>query len=400
MAVTIVLAIDGGPPVRKEFLVFGKPVLGEEEIAEVVSSIRSGWIGTGPKVHAFEKAFGDYIGAKHAVAVNSCTAALHLSLLAAGVGQGHEVITTPITFGSTANSIVHTGAVPVFVDVDPLDQNISADLIEAAVTAKTRALLPVHFAGYPAPMDEIMSLAKDKDIFVLEDAAHCIEGWYKGRKIGTIGGATCFSFYVTKNLTTVEGGMVTTEDDQLAGVVKTLALHGLSADAWRRYSDSGYTHYEVLEPGFKYNMTDIQASFGIHQLAKLERHGRRREEIWSRYEEAFSDLPVDLPSRPGEGSVHALHLYTVRLRLEALTVDRDRVLNALQAENIGCGVHYVGVHLHSYYRKRFGLKPEDFPVATAISERTLSLPFSGGLSDRDVDDVVETFRKVISAYRR
>ncbi|MGH2662616.1 MAG: DegT/DnrJ/EryC1/StrS family aminotransferase [Actinomycetota bacterium] len=394
------LAIDGGTPVRKEFLVFGSPDLKQAEVDEITDSIRSGWVGTGPKVGAFEHKFAEYIGTKHAVAVSSCTAALHLSMLAGGIGPGDEVITTPMTFAATANAIVHVGARPVFVDVQKQTMNIDPDLIEAAITDRTRAVVPVHFAGRPCPMDRITDIAQQNRLLLVEDAAHCIEGWHQGRKIGTIGDLTCFSFYVTKNLTTVEGGMVTTDDEERAGRIKMFALHGMTKDAWARYSDEGFRHYEVVAPGFKYNMTDIQASIGLHQLERLQAGLETREKIWHRYDDAFRDLPILLPEPPSPDMAHARHLYTLLVDLERLSVGRDQVLDALQAENIGCGVHYRAVHLHPFYRETLQLAPGDLPNASWISDRILSIPLSAKLTDQDVDDTIGAVVKVLTAYRR
>jgi dTDP-4-amino-4,6-dideoxygalactose transaminase len=303
-----------------------------------------------------------------------------------------------MTFAATANSIIHAGGRPVLVDVQRDTMNIEADRIESSVTERTRAILPVHFAGRPCDMDRIMKIADRHDLLVIEDAAHCIEGWYRGRKIGTIGHATCFSFYVTKNLTSVEGGMVTTGSDEWAGKIKMFALHGMTEDAWARYSDSGFKHYEVVAPGFKYNMTDMQAAIGIHQLDRLEDRLRTREKIWAIYDDAFRDLPVTTPAPPDPDTVHARHLYPLLVRLEDLRVGRDQVLEALQAENIGCGVHYRALHLHPYYRELLGCSPDDFPNATFISERTISIPFSAKLTDSDVEDVVSAVAKVLTAY--
>lgn len=394
------LACKGGKPVRDTFLVFGSPAIEQDEIDEVVDSLRSGWLGTGPKVARFEAMFRDYVQAPHALAVSSCTAALHLSMIAAGIGPGDEVITTPMTFCATANAIIHTGANPVFVDVRQDTMNINPDLIERAITARTRAILLVHFAGRPCEMEQITALARRHGLFVIEDAAHCIEGWYKNRKIGSIGDATCFSFYVTKNVVTGEGGMVTTPHEEWANKIKMYALHGMTKDAWARFSDEGFKHYQVVAPGFKYNMMDIQASLGIHQLERVQRNAQRREDIWVRYDEAFADLPAFLPLRPEPETVHARHLYTLLLDLNHLTASRDHVLNSLQAENIGGGVHYIGLHLHEYYRIAYELKPTDFPSATFISERTVSIPFSAKLSDQDVEDVISGVRKVLQAYAR
>lgn len=382
-------------PVRKELLVFGSPALGEEEIQEVVATLRSGWLGTGPKVARFEQDFGGYVGAKHALALNSCTAALHLAMIAAGVGPGDEVITTPLTFAATANAIVHTGATPVFVDVDRRTQNIDASRIESAVTPRTRAVVPVHFAGRPCEMDTIMAVAARNGLKVIEDAAHAIESIYRGRHIGTIGDAACFSFYVTKNLITGEGGMVTTGHDDWAEKIQTYGLHGLSRGAWKRYGDEGFVHYQVLYPGYKYNMTDMQAAIGLHQLRRLESYAAVRRRIWSAYDEAFKDLPVERPAPEAPDTVHARHLYTLLLDLPRLDVTRDQVVDELKAEGIGTGIHFISLHLHPYYRDRFGFEPDAFPGARHISDRTLSLPLSARLSEQDVTDVITAVKKVL-----
>lgn len=392
------LALDGGSPVRDDFLVFGAPQIEQVEIDEVVDSLTSGWVGTGPKVAAFEKQFAEYVGAEHAVAVSSCTAALHLSLLAAGIGAGDEVITTPLTFAATANAIVHTGATPVFADVDRETQNIDPKAIEQAVTERTKAIIPVHFAGYPCDVASISSIAKNAGAVVIEDAAHCIEGTSGGRHVGSISEATCFSFYVTKNITTIEGGMITTSDPDFAADLKVRALHGMSRDAWERYSSTGFKHYQVVNAGFKYNLTDVQASLGIHQLARIEESLARREVVWQRYLEGFAGLPVDLPQLPASDR-HAHHLFTVFPRLEELSVDRDEILTALQAENIGVGIHYVALHKHPFYQERFGFTGEEFPAASWFSDRTISLPFSAKLSDAEVDDVIAGLTKVLTHYR-
>ncbi|HEY3175617.1 MAG TPA: DegT/DnrJ/EryC1/StrS family aminotransferase [Candidatus Polarisedimenticolia bacterium] len=382
-------------PVREDFLVFGRPALEEAEIQEVVATLRSGWIGTGPRVARFEESFRGYIGARHALALNSCTAGLHLSLIAAGVGPGDEVITTPHTFAATANAIVHTGATPVFVDVDRRTQNIEPSLIEAAITPRTKAILPVHFAGRPCDMDPILACSRRHGLIIIEDAAHAIEAVYHGRHVGTMGDAACFSFYVTKNLVTGEGGMVTTPHDDWAEKIQMYGLHGLSKGAWRRYSDEGFVHYQVLYPGFKYNMTDVQAALGIHQLARIEEYSRLRNQIWERYDAAFADLPATTPFPQEAGTRHARHLYTLLLDVERLRVDRDTVVEDLKREGIGTGIHFISLHLHPYYRDRFGFAPEGFPNARHISERTLSLPLSASLGDRDVQDVIDAVRKVL-----
>jgi dTDP-4-amino-4,6-dideoxygalactose transaminase len=378
----------------KDFLVFGSPLIGEDEIQEVVATLRSGWIGTGPRVARFEELFKEYIGCREAVAVSSCTAALHLAMLVSGVGPGDEVITTPLTFCATANSIVHTGARPVFVDVEPDTGNIDPERVAAAITPRTRAIVPVHYTGRPCRMDALEALARRHNLLVIEDAAHAVEAAHRGRKIGTIGNLTCFSFYATKNLTTAEGGMVTTDDSEIAAKIKMYALHGMSQDAWRRFSDEGYKHYEARVAGFKYNMTDLQAALGLHQLARIERNARRREEIWARYDDAFADLPLMRPAPVEAGTVHARHLYTIVLRTEEIGKSRDQVLDELISRNIGVGVHYTALHLHHYYRETFGYKPDDFPNAEWIGARTVSLPFSAKLQDEDVANVIAAVREV------
>ncbi len=381
---------------REKFLVFGAPQILEEEIQEVVATLRSGWLGTGPKAHLFEAMFREYIGVEYALALSSCTAGLHIAMIAAGIGAGDEVITTPLTFAASANAVIHAGAKPVFADVEPETLNLDPEQVERRITPKTRAIIPVHLYGRPCNMDALTQIARDRNLLIIEDAAHAIESVYHGRKIGTFGAAGCFSFYVTKNVVTGEGGMVTTNDEELADKIKILSLHGLSRDAWKRYSDSGYKHYEVVYPGFKYNMTDIQASLGIHQLNRVEENLKKRERIWARYDEAFSDLPVDLPAPPEAGTRHARHLYTLLLQTERIGMSRDEFMNRLHEENIGSGVHFIALHLQKYYRETFGYRPDDYPVAYAASQRTVSLPLSAKLTDQDVEDVVSAVRHILA----
>jgi dTDP-4-amino-4,6-dideoxygalactose transaminase len=389
------LAIDGGVPVRREILVFGSPDIRDPEIREVEATLRSGWIGTGPRVARFEEAFREYVGARFAMALNSCTAGIHLSMIAVGVRPGDEVITCPMTFASSANAILHVGATPVFVDCDRETLCIDPASVETRVTERTRALLPVHFAGRAAEMTPLEAIARRRGLRIVEDAAHAIETVHGGRKIGTIGDCTAFSFYVTKNVVTGEGGIVTTDDPAIADWIKIAGLHGLSRDAWKRYSDEGYRHYEVVFPGFKYNMMDLQAALGIHQLARVEENLARREAIWQRYAEAFADLPLRVPPEPPAGDRHARHLFVILLELERLTRTRDQVLQALHAEGIGTGVHYRPLHLHPCYQERLGVRAGQFPNAEWVGERTLSLPFSTKLSNDDVDDVIRAVRKVL-----
>ncbi|MBN1491112.1 MAG: DegT/DnrJ/EryC1/StrS aminotransferase family protein [Phycisphaerae bacterium] len=383
-----------------DYIIFGSPSIGDEELQEVRATLESCWIGTGPRVKRFEEAFAEYVGAKYAVALNSCTACLHLAMVTAGLEPGDEVITTPMTFAATANAIIHAGGVPVFVDCDRRSMNIDVNQIEAAITPRTRAILPVHFAGRPCDMEAIGRIASRHGLMVIEDAAHCIEGAYHGRKIGTISPITCFSFYVTKNMTTSEGGMICTDDAELAEQVKVYGLHGLSGDAWRRFSDGGYRHYEVVFPGFKNNMTDLAAAIGLCQLPRLVPWLTRRGEIWSQYDEAFADLPCWRPAPPEPGTVHARHLYTLLLDCAAAGLSRDQFMAELHQRGIGTGVHYRALHLHKYYRERFGYKPEDFPNAAWISERTVSLPLSAKLTPEDVDRIVTTVQSVLSKSRR
>jgi dTDP-4-amino-4,6-dideoxygalactose transaminase len=377
-------------PVRpkERFLVFGAPQIEEAEIEEVVASLRSGWLGTGPKVAAFEQEFRAYRRAHHAVAVSSCTAGLHLALLAAGVGPGDEVITTPLTFCATVNAIIHAGATPVLADVDPHSFNLDLACVREKLTPRTKAIVPVHFAGRPCDMAGLIELAEALDLRVIEDCAHAIETEIDGRAAGTFGDFGCFSFYVTKNVCTAEGGMVLARRPEDAARLKRLALHGMSQDAWQRFSDTGYRHYTVVEAGFKYNMTDLQAALGLHQLGRIERSSARREAVWERYQDALRELPLQLPAAPAEGTRHARHLYSVLLDEAAAGLSRDELLERMTYHNIGVGVHYLAIPEHPYYAERYGMQPEDTPIATAIGRRTLSLPLSAALTDDDVDDVV------------
>ena len=384
-------------PVRSadRFLVFGAPAIGDEEVDEVVASLRSGWLGTGPKVARFEVEFRTYKGAAHAVAVSSCTAALHLSMLALRLQPGDEVVTTPMTFAATVNAIIHAGATPVLADVDPVTMNLDPAAVAAAVTPRTRAVVPVHFAGRPCEMDDLLAVAAARDLAVIEDCAHAIETEYHGRAAGTFGDFGCFSFYVTKNVVTGEGGMVLTSSEDHAARIKVLALHGMSKDAWKRFSDEGYRHYFVTEAGYKYNMMDIQAAIGIHQLARVEAAWRRRAAIWDEYLHAFADLPLGLPAAPAPDTRHAYHLFTVLVDEERAGLSRDAFLDAMTAENIGVGVHYLSIPEHPFYSERFGWRPDDFPHAMRIGRRTVSLPLSPALSADDVADVVAAVRKVL-----
>lgn len=374
---------------------FGMPPIEEAEIEEVVASMRSGWLGTGPKVASFERDFAAYRGATNAVALNSCTAALHLSLLAAGLRPGDEVITTPLTFCATVNAIIHAGATPVLADVDPVTMNLDPAAVAAAITPRTRAVLPVHFAGRACEMDAFMALVERHELVMIEDCAHAIETEYRGRPVGTFGDFGCFSFYATKNIVTGEGGMVLTRREADAARVKVLGLHGMSKDAWKRFGDEGYKHYQVVEAGFKYNMMDLQAAIGIHQLQRVQPYLRRREQIWARYDEAFADLPLILPAPPAEDTVHARHLYTLLIDEERCGLTRDQFLDAMTRRNIGVGVHYLSVPEHPYYQEALGWRPDAWPNAMRIGRQTVSIPLTPRLTDEDVEDVILAVRGVL-----
>jgi dTDP-4-amino-4,6-dideoxygalactose transaminase len=385
-------------PVRpkEKFLIFAAPLIEEAEIEEVVATMRSGWLGTGPKVAAFESDFKRYKGADHAVALHSCTAALHLSVLAAGVRAGEEVITTPMTFCATVNAILHAGGTPVLADIDPITMNIDPNEVRRKITSRTRAILPVHFAGRPCDMDSLTAIAREHDLRIIEDCAHAIESEYRGSKVGTIGDFGCFSFYVTKNIVTGEGGMAITRNEEDASRIKILGLHGMSKDAWKRFGDDGYRHYHVVELGFKYNMMDMQAAIGIHQLRRVEACWSRREEIWKRYMSAFAGLALGLPAIPEPDTRHAYHLFTLQIEKQSCGLSRDEFIDAMTAQNVGVGVHYLSVPEHPYYQNNFGWKPEDFPHAMKVGRATVSIPISPKLSDQDVDDVIAAVKAILS----
>ena len=379
------------------FIVFGAPQISEMEIAEVVACLRSGWLGTGPRVAQFESDFAAFrrVQASQVAAVNSCTAALHVSMLAAGIEPGSEVITTPLTFCATVNAILHAGLVPVLADVELDSQNIDPAAIEAAITPRTRAILPVHFAGRPCAMDRIMAIAQKHNLVVIEDCAHAVESEYHGQPVGTLGDFGCFSFYVTKNVVTGEGGMILGRSEEQVAHARVLALHGMSKDAWHRFGDKGYRHYQVVECGFKYNMMDVQAAMGLHQLARVEESWRRRVEIWQQYDEAFASLPIALPAVAEANTRHGRHLYTVMIDARRCGVERDDFLEAMNAARIGTGVHYLSIPEHPYYQQRFGWTPEQWPNAMRIGRETVSLPLSPVLSDMDVERVVSAIHATL-----
>lgn len=384
---------------RNKFIFFSPPAIGDEEIEEVIDTLRSGWITTGPKTRRFEEYFKDYVGSPAALALSSCTAGLHLALAVLGIGAGDEVITSTMTFASSVNVIEHVGARPVLVDVEPDTLNLDPDLVEKKITPRTRAILPVHYAGHPAEMDKLNEIARAARLEVVEDAAHALAAGYKGRAIGSGSNPVAFSFYATKNITTAEGGMLT-GSRELIKEARVLSLHGMSRDAWKRYDRGGSWYYEVLAPGYKYNMTDIQASLGLHQLRKLKRLQERRREIVRAYNAAFSgndalEIPVER-----EEVEHAWHLYALRLRTGALTIDRDAFIRELNDYKIGASVHFIPIHLHPYYRDKYSFAPVDFPVAYSNYRRLISLPLSPALSDEDVADVIEAVLEVVKRYRR
>jgi dTDP-4-amino-4,6-dideoxygalactose transaminase len=386
--------------VREAFLPFHVPSIEEADIEGVVETLRSGWLTTGPKARRFETAFAEYVGAPGAVAVSSCTAGLHVALAALDLKPGDEVITTPYTFVATVEATLLAGGEPVLVDVEPQTLNIDPAKIEAALTPRTRAIVPVHFAGHPADLDPILEMARARGIPVIEDAAHSLPASYKGKAIGSIGDSTVFSFYATKNLTTAEGGMITTANPDLEARMRRLALHGMSGDAWKRYSQGGKWYYEVVDLGFKYNMTDIQASLGLTQLPRLDGYARRREELVARYRAVLADLPeVELPTEAPYAR-HAWHLFVLRLRPEMLRIDRAAFIRELGDMQIGTSVHFIPVPLHPYYRQRLACAPQDVPVAISNYERVISLPLYPRMTDADVDYVGEAVRWIAESHRR
>jgi dTDP-4-amino-4,6-dideoxygalactose transaminase len=377
------------PMKENDFIVFGRPLIEQEEIDEVVDSLKKAWIGTGPKVAQFENEFAAYKGAKNVAAVGSCTAGLFLAMKALNIGPGDEVITTSMTFVATVNSIVHTGATPVLADIDPLTWNIDPNQIESKITSKTKAIIPVHFAGRPCDMDAIMFLAQKHNLYVIEDCAHAIETEFRGKQAGTFGDFGVFSFYATKNITTGEGGMVISDDRQKVDRIKRLALHGLSRDAWKRFSDEGYQHYFAEEAGFKYNMMDIQAAIGIHQLRKIERLYEKRVEIWNTYLNELVNLPVHLPAPFEKDTKHALHLFQIVLTKE-VSKSRDHLLTYLTKHGIGIGVHYLPIATHPFYHKIFQAK--DYPHSYYFGMNTISLPNMPQLQTSHINRILQALR--------
>ena len=387
---------SGTAPAAKELepsVAFARPDIGDAEIGAVLATLQSGWLTTGPRVAEFERQFAEYVGARHAVAVSSCTAALHLSLLAGGVTPGSEVVTTPLTFCATVNAIIHSGARPIFADIDVDTMNVNIDSVEHAVTGRTAAILPVHFGGRPVDLAALRRLAIKFDLRLIEDAAHALGAAVNGVNVGGFGDFTCFSFYSTKNLTTGEGGMVTMPSAESASVVRIASRHGVSESSWSRQSPNRTPGYDVIYPGFKYNMTDMQAAIGLEQLARSAVLFARREAVWRRYDDALSNLPIERPGPPPDGTVHARHLYTVLVDPERCGWSRDDLQRFLANHGVQTSIHFRSLHLHSYYAREFGLRRGMFPNAEFISDRTLSLPLSSSLTDAEVDRVIVVLRK-------
>ena len=381
-------------------LPFHKSWLEEEEHREVEDTLNSGWLTTGPKTQKFEEAFKDYIGCRYAVALNSCTAGLNLALTVQKFAEGDEVITTPMTFPATANAILLQRLKPVFADIEPGTLTIDPRKIEAKITPRTRAIIPVHFAGHPCDMTPIQELADRHKLVIIEDAAHALESRYKRQKIGSLGNATAFSFYANKNITTGEGGMLVTNDDALAETLRIMRLQGISRDAWKRYGKSGFSHWEQTLVGHKCNMSDLNASIGLHQIKKVERFMTLRKKYVSMYDRAFADVAELETPVVRDYATHAHHIYVVSLRLECLTIDRDGFLDAIQSAGIGVALHYVALHLQPYYVKNFNTKPQDFPIASNYSERVISLPLYPKMSSADVERVIGAVKDLIKKFRR
>jgi dTDP-4-amino-4,6-dideoxygalactose transaminase len=385
--------------VERPFLPFSLPDISEAEIQSVVDTLRSGWITTGPKTLQFEREFAKATSCRHAVMLNSCTAALHLALEALGIRPGDEVVVPAITFASTAEVIRYLGAVPVIVDVKASDHNIDPDAVERAIGRKTRAIIPVHFAGMPADMDEIVALARRHGLFVVDDAAHCFPARYRNRPIGTLADVSCFSFYATKTITTAEGGAAVTDNEEWANRMRMMALHGISRDAWKRYTAEGSWYYEIVAPGYKYNLTDVASSLGLGQLARAEAMAARREELARKYDEAFGQLGVFEFIEPPSDRTHAHHLYVLKLRNGCLRIGRDQLIEELRALGIGTSVHFIPLHVHPYYRDNFGYRPADLPVALDLYQRSISLPLYSRMSDGDALRVIEAVGTVVERYR-
>ena len=393
-------AIEGGASIRNEFLPFAKPWIGKEEIQAVSEVLQSGWLTTGPKTKQLEEEFARYIGTKYAVAVNSCTAALHLSLVALGIKPGDEVIVPSYTFAATANVIVHCGAKPVFAEIHEEDFGLDPEDVKKKMSEKTRAIIPVHYGGQACDIGAIQEIAEKNNVHVIEDCAHSIGATYKGKKTGTFGKTAAFSFYATKNMTTAEGGMITTNDAELADKLEVLRLHGMSREAWKRYGEGGSWQYEIVEAGYKYNLSDLQAAMGLLQLKKVDISNEKRGEIAEFFSKELKDSEALILPQEIRGRKHIWHLYPVRLRLDKLRIDRARFIEALAKENIGTSVHFIPLHLQPYYQKTFGYTRGMLPVTEKVYKEEVSLPIYPSMTRKDREDVVHAVNKITQFYKR
>lgn len=385
---------------RKKFLLFHQPSIDKKEIKEVLDTLKSGWITTGPKVKIFEQKFAKFIGAKYAVAVNSCTAAMHLALAAIGLKKGDEVIVPTMTFAATAEVVRYFDARPVLVDVEPDTLLIDPGEIEKKITKKTKAIIPVHYGGQACDIDKILKIARQYKLKVIWDAAHSLPTKYKGKLVGTFPDITCFSFYATKTITTGEGGMITTDNKKLAEKMRVLSLHGISKDAWKRYTTAGSWYYEIIYPGFKYNLTDIAASMGLAQLKKSTLFLQKRRKIANLYNLAFKNLPEIKTPTTKKYSTHCWHLYVIQLNLGKLKINRDQFIEKIKKRNIGVSVHFIPLHIHPYYRKKYGYKAKDLPNAYAAYKRIISLPIYPKMTQKDIQDVIWTIKDIINKFRK
>jgi len=392
--------VEGGFPLRKEFLQFGSPEMGKEEIDSVIETLKSGWLTTGPKALEFEKNFAEFTGAKHAIGVNSCTSALLLSIIASGTKQGEEIITTPFTFAATANMIVRSNAKPIFADIDRESFNISPGEIEKKCGEKTKAIIPVHYAGLPCDMQEIKKIASEKNLAVIEDAAHATGSEYKGKRIGSESDFACFSFYPTKNLPMPEGGAVTTNSEEKAKKLSVLRMHGMDRNAWDRNTAKGFKFYGIVEAGFKANMSDVQAAIGLVQLKKMDEINSKREEIAMIYEKELKETDGIILQKRKSDRKQAWHFYPILLELEKLRIGRNEFIAALHAENIGATLNYNALHLEPYYKKAFGFKGGEFPNAEFVSAREISLPVYPRMKKEDAIDACSAVRKLLEYYRK
>ncbi len=385
---------------NKDFLLFHKPFISEDEVNEIVDTVRSGWLSMGPKTIRFENEFNKYIGSRKSVAVSSWTAAGHLALEAFGIKAGDEVIVPTMTFPATAEIVCYFGAKPVIIDVAEDTLNISLKEIEKAITPKTKAIIPVHYGGQPCDMDEIQELADHYNLKVLEDAAHSLPAIYKGKKVGTISDVTCFSFYATKTLSTGEGGMICTNNEEIAERTAIMRLHGINRDAWKRYSESGSWYYEVVAPGYKYNFTDLQASLGLPQLKKVDAMWESRKRISKMYTEALKDLDTIQLHTIKSDRESSWHLFPIRLNLNMLNKNRAQIIDELRQKNIGVGVHFMPVHQHLFYSQTFNLNDDNFPVASSVFPRLLSLPIYPGMNDEHVNRVINVLTDILSKAKK